>query len=342
MPGMRTIPLADRFAFATWYALHCHFRTSDAIARRKEAVRARVVRRLQDVGPRDPRPIERVRDITPADFTRDFVHTGRPVVIEGAARDWPCARRWSFEFLREYCGSEEVKITEREGITTDENLAGREYSHQMPFRDYIDQLLNEGKTYLRFSSLLEAFPELLKDLDLAYLKSLRSSRRGAWVQAFIGGKGTRTAYHCAITSGIFVTITGRKRWTLVPSHYLPVMNPTIRPAEIIASGVDALHPDLDAYPAYDCIDRLETMLGPGDLLYFPPWMWHYVENVDHTIGLRYGYATLRDALVGSIGLTYVRAAAARPSLLSNAFATLSRRDLRNREDRLLAPAVIED
>ena len=340
--GMRTIPFADRFAFDFWFALQCHFSTNRAIERRKNTVRARIIRRLQALGPRSAMPIDRVRDLSPDGFKRHYVAPGRPVVLEGAAADWTCLRRWTFEFLREYCGNESVKITQREGVTTEERRGDKEYSHEMLFRDYMDQVLNESKTYLRFSSLLEAFPELLKDLDLAYLKRLRSSRRGAWVQTFIGAKGTRTPFHAAITSGIFVNISGRKRWQLIPSHYNAVLNPSPRPSEIVHTGVDAWHPDLEAYPGFDCIDRLEMVQQPGDILYFPPWMWHYVENLDHTIGLRYGYATLRDALVGSPGLTYVRALAAKPSLLSNALITLTRRDIRHREDRLLAPAIIDD
>jgi hypothetical protein len=121
-----------------------------------------------------------------------------------------------------------------------------------------------------------------------------------------------------------------------------VLNPSQQAAEIVYTDVDAWEPDLTAYPAYDCIDRFEFIMNPGDILYFPPWMWHFVENLDHTIGLRYGFATLRDALVGSIGLTYVRAFAASPSLLLNAMATLRRKDLRNREELLLAPALIDD
>jgi hypothetical protein len=339
---MKTIPRADRVAFNFWFALHCHFRDNQAIEARKDAVRRRIADRLEADGKRPPMPIERVKSITPAEFDQRYVKTGRPVLLEGAASDWPCSRRWTFDFLREYCGNELVKITQREGLRTEARIGNKEYSHEMLFRDYMDQLLNNGKTYLRFSSLLEAFPELLKDLDLAYLKSLRSSRQGAWVQAFVGGKGTRTPFHAAITSGIFVNIAGRKRWQLVPSYYLAVINPSQNAAEIVHTNVDAWNPDLEAYPAFDCIDRIEFVMNPGDILYFPPWMWHYVENLDHTIGLRYGYATLRDALIGSPGLTYVRALAASPSLLLNALTTLTRRDIRNREDRLLAPALIDD
>lgn len=340
--GMRTIPLADRLGFDFWFALQCHFGKSRAIERRKEAIRARIVRRLQEQGPRKGMSIDRVRDISPNEFKRRYLLPGRPVLLQGAAADWTCTRRWTFEFLREYCGNELVKITQREGVTTEERRGDKEYSHEMPFREYMDQLLNNGKTYLRFSSLLEAFPELLKDLDLAYLKALRSSRSGAWVQAFIGGKGTRTPFHAAITSGIFVNIAGTKRWQLIPSHYNAILNPSPRPAEIVHTGVDAWNPDLEAYPSFDCIDRIEVIQEPGDILFFPPWMWHYVENLDHTIGLRYGFATLRAALVGSPGLTYVRAFAAKPSLLSNALITFTRKDIRSREDRLLAPAFIDD
>lgn len=339
--GMRSIPLVDRARFSFWYALHSHFVGSRAIERRKEAVRSRIVERLLAQGPRRPMEINRVRDISPEAFKRDYLIPGRPVLIEGAASDWVCSRRWTFDFLRDYCGDEIVKITQRYGITTEEMRGDKEYSQDMPFREYMDQLLNNGKTYLRFSSLLEAFPELLKDLDLAYLKSLRSGR-SAWVQAFIGGKGTRTNFHCAITSGIFINIVGTKHWRVIPSHYNPVLNPHPRPQELAHTAVDPWDPDLEKYPAFDCIDQFDFIQRPGDVFFFPPWMWHYVENLEHTIGLRYGFASLRDAVVGSLGLTYVRAFATNSSLFSSALATLRRRDLRNREDRLLAPAVIDD
>jgi hypothetical protein len=338
---MRTIPARDRAEFDGWFLLECRLGGDERVAARKERVRRRIVSRLQAAGPRAPTPLERVTKLSPGDFKKHYLDPGRPVLIEGAAREWTCCRRWTFEFLREYCGDEVVKITQRRGVTTEAPVGDKEYSHEMPFREYVDQLLNGGKPYLRFSSLLEAFPELLEDLDLKYLKKMRSSS-GAWVQAFIGAKSSRTPFHAAMSEGIFINIAGVKRWVLVPSHYNAVMNPNTQPSEIVHTNVDAFSPDLDAYPGFDCIDRFEAIQRPGDILYFPAWMWHYVENLEHTIGLRYGFASVRGAFVGSPGLTLVRALVAKPSLLSQAYATYVRRDTRSREDRLLAPALIDD
>jgi hypothetical protein len=340
-PGTPRIPFADRAAFDVWYALRCHFPHNATIRRRKRAVRDRILQRLQQGGPRPRRSVDRVRNISPQEFKQRFLRPGIPVLIEGAARDWACSRRWTLDFLREYCGNEMVKITQRDGLTTAPRVGDKEYSHEMPFREYVDQMLEYGTHYLRFSSLLEAFPELTRDLDLDYLKQLRSAR-GAWVQAFIGAKGSRTPYHAAIASGIFINVVGVKRWELVPNYYNAVIDPCPRPSEVIHADLNAFEPDLERWPAYDCADRIEVIQEPGDVLFFPPWIWHYVENLEHTIGVRYGFATLRDALVASPAMTYVRIFAAKPSLIANALVTLTRRDLRNREDRLLAPALLDD
>ncbi len=328
-------------AFDGWFLLACKLRGHQQVAEQKEQVRRKIVRFVQSGGPRRPTPIERVANLTPRDFKQNYLRPGKPVLIEGAARNWNCCRRWTLEFLRDRCGDEIVKITQRRGVTTEAPIGDKEYSHEMPFREYVDQLLNGGKPYLRFSSLLEAFPELLEDLDLGYLKQMRSSS-GAWVQAFIGAKASRTPFHAAMSEGLFINVLGVKRWVLVPSHYNAIMNPDTRPSEIVHTGVDALAPDLDAYPGFDCIDKYEVIQQPGDILYFPAWMWHYVENLEHTIGLRYGFASVRGAWVGSPGLTLVRALVAKPSLFAQAYTTYVRRNTRSREDQLLAPAVIDD
>lgn len=342
LPHMRAIPAADRAAYDFWFTLQCHLGPVPAIVERKEEVRRRVVQRLQQQGPRDPLPVDRVRGISPEEFKRRYFLPGIPVLVEGAAKDWACSKRWTFDFLREHCGHERIKITQFKGLGLEPRKGDREFSDEMLFEEFIDQLLNQGKTYLRFSSLLEAFPELIQDLDLQYLKKMRCTRSGAWVQTFIGGKGTKTLFHNAITEAIFINVQGRKRWQLVPAHYNAVMNPSPEPAEYNHCAVQAFEPDLEAFPAYDCIDRFEVVTEPGDLLFFPAWMWHYVENLDHTIGVRYGWASLRAALTGSPTFTYIRAFAARPSLLSTAWTTYVKRDIRAREEKLLAPAVIRD
>src|SRR3989442_10397877 len=71
--GMRTIPFADRFAFDFWFALQCHFSTNRAIERRKNTVRARIIRRLRALGPRSAMPIDRVKDLSPDGFKRHYV-----------------------------------------------------------------------------------------------------------------------------------------------------------------------------------------------------------------------------------------------------------------------------
>ena len=206
------------------YALHCHLRRNLYVEKLKNRQRLKIVSGLKAKG--RIVPVDRVKDISASDFRRLYLDPGIPVLLESAAKSWPCSSRWTFEFLREYCGNQPVKITQREGVTTEKPVSDKEYSHEMLFREYLDQYMHDGKTYLRFSSLLESFPELLQDLDLSYLKQLRSSHRGAWVQAFVGAKGTKTPFHAAISAGIFINVVGIKRWKFIPAHYNAILNPS--------------------------------------------------------------------------------------------------------------------
>jgi hypothetical protein len=339
---MNRIALADRARFGALFALHCHFRESRALSHRLQRLRHKIARQLQQKGPTEAQQVERVRDITPQEFKRRYVLPGRPVLLEGAASDWACSRRWSFEFLREHCGDQIVKIVQRAGLATEEPVGDKEYSHEMAFRSYVDQLLEHGKTYLRFSPLLETFPELLQDLDLRYLKSLRPTFSPAAVQTFIGGKGTQTPFHCALSPGLFVNVAGVKHWKLIPCHYTAIMNPSQHASEAIYSELDPWSPDLQMYPGFDCITPLEVIQHPGDILYFPSWMWHHVKNLEHSIGVRYGSMNIHSALFGSPAFTYVRTFAARPSLLKTAYATFRRSDIDTREEGLLTPGLIDD
>jgi ribosomal protein L16 Arg81 hydroxylase len=65
--------------------------------------------------------------------------------------------------------------------------------------------------------------------------------------------------------------------------------------EVFCTAVDAWEPDLHAFPALDRIDVLEVIQEPGDILHLPAWMWHHVENLEHCVGVRYGYPNLREA-----------------------------------------------
>jgi len=56
------------------------------------------------------------------------------------------------------------------------------------------------------------------------------------------------------------------------------------------------------------------VLDAGDVMYIPPFVWHYVENVTTTIAVAYRFFSLRDALRSSWPLTVAKFLSTRPSL----------------------------
>jgi len=50
---------------------------------------------------------------------------------------------------------------------------------------------------------------------------------------------------------------------------------------------DPFDPDFKAHPLFQYIDGYRVKLNPGDILYNPPYWWHTVRNLSHSIGVGY-------------------------------------------------------
>jgi len=53
------------------------------------------------------------------------------------------------------------------------------------------------------------------------------------------------------------------------------------------SRVDLDNPDLDAFPDLSKLQGMSTILGPGDTLYIPPGVWHYVRSLEESFSVSY-------------------------------------------------------
>lgn len=340
-PGLKEVSAADRAEYNLLFVLEHYAPASRYLRERKQRVRERVAESLRRQGPGRALAVERVASLSPEDFRRRYLAPGIPVVIEGAARDWPLAERWSFEEFRGRYGNETIKLVQREGLTDDDFVFEREYSEEVLFGDFLDQVLAGGRKYMRFSPLLERFPALLDDFDHAFFDRMTRNRVGRIYQMFIGGAGTTTPLHNALSPFFFVNVRGRKQWTFIPNRFLPVLNPASDGVGYNHSGADLAAPDLAAYPGLECVDRLETELGPGDVMYVPSWLWHSVRNLAPTIGVRCGFAHLGNIVGESATLAFTRVFAARnPTMLEALWHMLVERNLPRRETRLLNPGLI--
>jgi hypothetical protein len=337
---MRDVPLPQRGAFNALFFLQHWFPKSQTLRRRKERVREQIVALVRKNGRGRVLPIDRRKGLSPEEFRAQYLSRGLPVILEGAGLDWRCTREWSFDNFRRRFGPETIKLVQRKGVAPDDELIDeREFSEELVFSDFLDQVLSGGGKYMRFSPLLEKWPELLEDFDQAFLSSMPGNNWGTTYQLFIGGPGTFTPLHNAITPFFFVNICGVKRWQFIPGTYMAVLDPSPDGLTYNYSAADLGFSNLDRYPGFDCVDRMEAVMQPGDILYNPSWMWHCVQNEAPTIGVRCGFVYPPGMIRESVTLTSVRAFAGNPSMLKTAWYSFIKTDLPNRDTLLVTPKV---
>jgi len=339
-PGMRDVPLRQRGVFSALFFLQHWFPRSKRLQRRKGAVRQRIIDHVRSGGKGRLVNVDRRKDLSAPEFRAQYLRRGLPVILDGAGRDWTCTREWSFDNLRRRFGNETIKLVQRNGLALDEEVVeASEFSEEINVSEFLDQVQGGGAKYMRFSPLLEKWPELLNDLDQRFLQGMPGNSWGMTYQFFMGGPGTLTPLHNAITPFFFVNICGVKRWQFLPNTYLAILDPPPEGLTYNHSAADHALSNLDRYPGFDCIDRMEAVMQPGDILFNPSWMWHCVQNKSPTIGVRCGFVYPLGMLRESMTLTSIRAFAGNPSMLKTAWYSFVKTDLPDRGDLLLTPKV---
>jgi hypothetical protein len=339
---MKRLPARQRLLFDLLFLLEHYCPSSAWVRERKAALRAQAVEALRRQGPGVVRDVERIAGIAPSEFRRRYLAPGIPVIIANGAASWPLAAKWSFDNFRNTYGHEKIKLVQRKGVADDEEVVDqREYSEEVQFGAFLDQLLNGGRKYMRFSPLLEKFPELLDDFDHEFFRQMSGNGWGVTYQLFMGGAGTYTPLHNAMTSFFFVNVCGVKRWAMIPNHFISILNPAADGFGYNHSGAHMDFSNVEAYPGFECVDRFEALMQPGDVLYVPSWMWHCVRNEAPTIGVRCGFVYPRGMLVESPTLSFIRLFAARnPSTLEALYYVFFKTNLPERDKWLLTAKLI--
>ncbi|HTB07326.1 MAG TPA: cupin-like domain-containing protein [Bacteroidia bacterium] len=261
-------------------------RVNNFLGKRRKAFSAKLMEELIKSGKGRGIQIERRKDLSLDEFKNHYRKKGIPVIMEGAANNWDCVKKWSLEYFKELHGKDVIALT---------NHKFKEAYETTTLADIIDNIRSGGGKYYRFYPLLFRHPEHIKDFDYKWLLERRNSF--TWFEAwhvFIGGKGTVTPFHMENQCNLFVQVYGEKKWIIYPNDYNMVLNPdapkhmyrnpAIKPE---VGPFNAFQPNFEAYPEYQYINWLEADLKPGDVLFNPCFNWHTVENTTDSIGVGY-------------------------------------------------------
>ncbi|WP_242183714.1 cupin-like domain-containing protein [Sphingomonas sp. CARO-RG-8B-R24-01] len=230
-----------------------------------------------------------------------LIAEGRPVILKGAACDWPLVRAGlasptaAATMLRAVDGGRPVVV-----YVGDPAIRGRfHYTADGTAMNFTSERAALGAVLDRLLTLpdSEEAPSLYvgsTDLDM-FLPGLRAANDivpadGTFAEhpplasIWIGNR-TIAATHWDMSNNLAVCVAGRRRFTLFPPDqtsnlYPGPIDPT--PAGQVVSMVDLRAPDLTRYPRFaDALAAAEVAeLEPGDVLVYPALWWHHVEALD--------------------------------------------------------------
>ena len=251
------------------------------------------------------------------EWSKNKFHPDFPVVFRGAASDWNCTKKWSLDFFAEQYGDVEVTLFNNEGL--------RAYNCSQDFdtillKDYIDQLRQGSKKYLKFSTLVQNKPELQNDINTKWLGKFH--QKGSFSKIFymfMGAKGTITPIHNGVQPTVFVQITGQKKWLFYSTGDRLFLGVRPTRTNYFYSDANPYKSVDDQFPLLEHAKRHEVILEPGDVMCFPALVWHQVENMTDSIGAAYKFVHLPSAYRSSKMMTLLFFLATKPFLLHSFF-----------------------
>jgi hypothetical protein len=158
------------------------------------------------------------------------------------------------------------------------------------FDDYVYRLMPDH-TSTAYARCIRLYGGLEKSLNseyvaqtmgLGYMLNIPFTENFDLRCMFFGNAKARSNTHCDGLSTTVVEVAGRKVWRFVSPKDSPYMYTHVKhPLNfIISSRVNLFEPDLQQHPLAQHITMYETILEPGDVLFFPSFWWHSVQNLD--------------------------------------------------------------
>jgi hypothetical protein len=220
----------------------------------------------------------------------------KPVKLKGFMNnDW---KNWSPESL--------VKLYDDQRVTVfvakdNRNFIDNDLMCQkveLKGKDFFDIVFNtnsEPNQRLYFRSLLP--DKLLQSIDQSPLQRLLNrspnDRDNTFLmRVWIGTAGNITPLHYDRCHGILSQLHGTKKITLIsPKRTQDVYPHDTHSSRAHCSRVDMTRwdegdPDqLQKFPRFDRVKRVECILEKGDILYTPPGWWHHVHSLTASISI---------------------------------------------------------
>jgi len=247
-------------------------------------------------------PIERVKQISAADFTAHYLKPRRPVVITELAHHWPAFKKWNWDLFIQLVGQEQVGLYNNS--RADENTVVNGFDETMRFGDYLE-MVKKGPVELRIFlfNIFKYAPELVR--DFTWPDHLLKGFLKKYPMLFVGGAGSVAHMHYDIDLShiVHTQFIGRKRVLLLENKQSPLIYKMPLTVESAANfvhwenGLDEVN-----FPALKYAQGYTTILEHGDTLFMPAGYWHHMQYMDS--GFAMSLRALDETLAGKLNGVY--------------------------------------
>lgn len=230
-----------------------------------------------------------INDISLEDLTRKYLTPGIPVIIKGAAKEWGAIKKWNLDFFANNYGDTMLPFLESKGEGDNRYVEKR-------VDEICREIGNGSRKYVKFSNVILKNKELRDDFDIKQIERINSVKKHvpASIQLFMGGPGTKTTIHTALSNVTFVQVYGTKRWLTLPKEWTPIMNPLVdREPQFMADDYIC---DVESPKIKHLTRKMpfkEVFLEAGDVYFNPAFLWHHVANDSTSIGVAFRWVSYR-------------------------------------------------
>ena len=262
---------------------------SDALQPAWLRIYSRIQRRFQERGlPKNSiQPIAEYQpdQISPGRFYTEHVKRGVPCVLRGFAG--PDVSQWRLAALADRFPDAVAQVLDKRAQKM--ISVSLRTIHEDGRRNYIPQQL-----------LLDQNPMLLDHFEVGrsngYFRMMGRPSKPVLSFLILGlGAGLNANWHCEESPNWYLAVSGSKRWSLIEAEYSWLLYPAARGDGMrrfaeFAADTQGNPRDPLAYPLVEYAPRYEFELHPGDVLFFPAWMWHKTINLnDEGLGVTSRY-----------------------------------------------------
>lgn len=224
-------------------------------------------------------------------FVDNYIKVARPVVVRGGMRLLGRAAQWNLDYFESVFGDVPIGVVEAENGQR-ARYAIDNAPHFIPFRELVERMRNwtpqADRNYISFTAVnLRTFPHISAHTlhDEMKLDNLVIGKRATITSIRFGTGDTDSALHFDRAANLSGQIIGRKRWTIYDpdqNDYLAYLDGTD-----YRSRINIDNPDYEQFPQFRHARPVaEFILGPGDLLFLPPFWWHRVVAFSPSASLR--------------------------------------------------------